>query len=187
MTVLSLLNDLYATLEDKRAALREEMQVLDGNQLTFRPSADAWSILQVAEHLVLVEEVFWKLLQRGDAEEPLKKSLRDSIMSTVLALFFRLRLRARIPVKSVDPAGEASLQELERRWDRTRSDYRTYLDSLGPEEADRPIVRHPVAGPMSPTELVIFLDRHFSHHLRQIERIRSADGFPREGRTAENA
>ncbi len=103
-------------------------------------------------------------------------------MSAVLTVFFWLRLRARIPAKSVDPAGEASLEELERRWEKTRADFRAYLNSLAPDEADRSIVRHPIAGPMNPTELVVFLGRHLDHHLRQIKRIRCADGFSSEGR-----
>lgn len=173
------IQEQFSQLEGVKAVCMGMLLAMKDEQRAFKPSPEAWSILQVVEHLVLAEEVFLQMLRKDDSAS-LKKSVRDRLMARGVSLFFRLGLRAKIPVKAVDPKGEASLDELEKRWAKARGGIKETIDALPAERAERPVVRHPLAGPMTPLELYVFLEKHIQHHMKQIERIGQAEGFPGE-------
>ena len=59
---------LIAHLEMTSGWLIDEVSRLSDAQLRFRPSEDAWSVLEVLEHLVVVQPIYWRDLQ--DAVKP---------------------------------------------------------------------------------------------------------------------
>jgi hypothetical protein len=61
---------VVAHLEMTSAWLLDEVSGLSAAQLAFRPSPDAWSILQVLDHLVVVGPIYWKDLQAAVAAPP---------------------------------------------------------------------------------------------------------------------
>jgi uncharacterized damage-inducible protein DinB len=54
---------LVAHLEMTASWLVDEVSGISRGQLEFRPSADAWSIMQVIDHLVVVAPIYWRDLQ----------------------------------------------------------------------------------------------------------------------------
>lgn len=54
---------LVAHLEMTASLLVDEVSGISRAQLEFRPSADAWSIMQVIDHLVVVAPIYWRDLQ----------------------------------------------------------------------------------------------------------------------------
>jgi hypothetical protein len=56
---------LLAHLQITSAWLEDELAGLSAAQLAFRPSPEAWSILEVLEHLVVVGPIYWNDLQRA--------------------------------------------------------------------------------------------------------------------------
>jgi hypothetical protein len=56
---------LVAHLEMTASWLHNEVAGLSPAQLTFRPASDAWSILEVIDHLVVVGPIYWEDLQRA--------------------------------------------------------------------------------------------------------------------------
>lgn len=61
---------VVAHLEMTSAWLLDEVSGLSAAQLAFRPAPDAWSILEVLDHLVVVGPVYWKDLQDAVAAPP---------------------------------------------------------------------------------------------------------------------
>ena len=56
---------LVAHLEMTAAWLADEVAGLSRSQLDFKPAPNAWSIMQVIEHLVLVGPIYWNDLQQA--------------------------------------------------------------------------------------------------------------------------
>ena len=54
---------LIAHLQMTASWLEDEVSALSTEQVTFRPSPNAWTILDVLDHLVVVGEIYWKDLQ----------------------------------------------------------------------------------------------------------------------------
>src|SRR5262245_14894923 len=56
---------LIAHLEMTERWLNDEVSRLSPAQLAFRPAPDAWSIMQVVAHLVVVGPIYWQDLQKA--------------------------------------------------------------------------------------------------------------------------
>ena len=56
---------LIAHLDMTEHWLADEVSRLSPAQLAFRPAPDAWSILQVVDHLVVVGPIYWQDLQKA--------------------------------------------------------------------------------------------------------------------------
>jgi DinB superfamily len=56
---------LIAHLEMTERWLIDEVSQLSPAQLAFRPAPDAWSIMQVVDHLVVVGPIYWQDLQKA--------------------------------------------------------------------------------------------------------------------------
>ncbi len=54
----------------------------------------------------------------------------------------------------------------------------SFLEQADESDLRRPAFKHPVAGPLDLSEAMLFLVRHFDHHLRQAGRIRRSPTFP---------
>ena len=67
---------MVAHLEMTGSWLHDEVHELSAAQLQFRPAQDAWSILEVVDHLVVSEAVYWQDLQKA-LKAPLVSSPRD--------------------------------------------------------------------------------------------------------------
>lgn len=168
----------YDELEQRRSDLLVELSGLDGSQLAFRPSSEAWSVLQVAQHLLLVEEAI--LAQRPE-QELCRRNPRQRVGHLLVSLVLKTGLRVRVPTRRVVPEPVVDLGETAERWERARDGLRARLEELTVQTARNVFARHPIAGPLDAAESLLFLTRHFDHHLGQVRRIRSAPGFPDRG------
>ena len=61
---------VVAHLEMTSSWLADEIAGLSAAQLAFKPAPNAWSILEVLDHLVVVGPVYWKDLQAAVAAPP---------------------------------------------------------------------------------------------------------------------
>jgi hypothetical protein len=166
------MSDPVADLTSDRAAFLAEVRSL-GEAAMVGPEGGGWSPSQVAQHLMLAEEGFLAALT---AEKPLAgPRIRDRVGALAVWFVFRLGLRVSIPTPRVDPTPPLPLREVDARWTTVGDRLDALLRERGREAPDRPLVRHPVAGPMDQRRLVAFLRAHIRHHRRQLERIREGD------------
>jgi hypothetical protein len=84
----------------------------------------------------------------------------------------------RVPVPAITPAGDDPLPRLTERWTDARSRLHDHLLQLDDAGLAVPLLRHPVAGPLSAPQGLEFLALHLAHHRRQLDRIRTSPGFP---------
>ena len=151
---------------------------LSSEQLTYRPAPDAWSVLDVVEHLVKVEEAI------AYHAKPRSPRTRLETMQTraklgLMRLLFAVGYRIKVPIQGILPLGGATLTDLASRWESAQALLAERLEQLGPDDLSRPIMRHPIIGRLTPPETIWFIYWHEGHHGRQIARIRRAVGYPR--------
>ena len=169
---------LLARVDARRRELMAEAEELRAEQLTFRPAPGAWSSLDVLEHLVKVEE---EIASRVRPRGP--RSLRDAARTRAMLLLtfvaFGVRRRIKVPLQTIVPLGGVTLADLAKRWEEAQGAMRTALGRFGEADWSRPMMRHPLLGPLTPAEALTFIHWHMGHHRKQIERIRRSPGYPR--------
>jgi uncharacterized damage-inducible protein DinB len=168
---------LLARVESRRREMIAEADRLTAEQLTFRPAPNAWSALDVLEHLVKVEEA---IVSRVRSREPrrLVEAARAKAALGIMRVLFVARGRIKVPVQGVLPLGGVTLSDLVSRWEAAQAALKERLESFGPQDWSRPMMRHPLIGLLTPSEGLTFIHSHMGHHRRQIARIPRARGYP---------
>ena len=69
---------LVAHLEMTESWLADEVSGLSPAQLRFHPSPGAWSILEVLDHLVVCEPIYWQNFHDAMKAPPVSRRLSDS-------------------------------------------------------------------------------------------------------------
>jgi uncharacterized damage-inducible protein DinB len=168
---------LLSRIESRHREVIAEVDQLTTEQLTFRSTPNAWSALDVIEHLVKVEEGIASRVRPREARglvEAAKVKAALGIMRVVFAVGGRIR----VPVQAVLPLGGVTLSDLVSRWDAAQVALRERLEGLDDRDWSRPMMRHPLIGRLTPSECLVFIHRHMGHHRRQISRIRRERGYP---------
>jgi hypothetical protein len=167
--LLSKLDDV----ERRRDDLLARLSALDDETLRARPADDKWSLLEIAEHLVLVEPAVM-----GDLSDPEgaasgsagTRGMSNRIKYGLVLFILRFGIPVKTPSRKMNPSGERSLDDLKRTWRGQHDELRAFLNALPPGGEDLPLFRHPVTGPITVAEGVRMLSVHLDTHLRQVDR-----------------
>jgi uncharacterized damage-inducible protein DinB len=178
--MLTELTSQFAAMEERRKALIEHLDALTEEQRRFHPKAKSWSPIEVADHLVLVEEALLTCLIAAGTETAPRKTFTERFMGLAVGVVFRFGFRAKIPVEEVRPRPDVDFEDLQKRWIEARERLREKIDSVTESSADKPFVHHPVAGPLSAAVALDFVIRHHDHHMRQMARIEASPAYPKE-------
>lgn len=169
------LDKQYRLLEEKRLKLKLLIRSIPREKYYQQPSSGGWSVAQAANHIYLSEKLSFTYLQK-------KLSYPDTIPSfsykSWVALFLT-KLTLRLPYKvkapeSINMWGDQAIlspDELHLKWNTLRPDLIIFLQSNEPAFRSHLAYKHPFAGRMTMYQMMIFLNDHMAHHLRQINRI----------------
>jgi uncharacterized damage-inducible protein DinB len=170
--------NLLARIETRRRELLAEADRLTVEQLTFRPTPNDWSALEVLEHLVKVEEAIAPRIRPRDPRT-LMEAARVKAAIRAMRLAAGVGVRLKVPVQTIVPLGGVTLSDLVHRWEAAQEAMRRALEGFGPGDWSRPMMRHTVLGRLTPAEGLAFIHWHIGHHRRQIHRLRRARDYPR--------
>ncbi|WP_412061053.1 DinB family protein [Rubrivirga sp. IMCC45206] len=154
---------LLAGLDAHRAAFSARLDGLPDAVVHTRPAPGAWSLAQLAEHLLLIDG---GLTPDGPPAGPLARATSGVRSAGIRAV---LSLPARIPAppsaQAVMPSPAPRWPDVRRRWAALRAGWREW----GPR-AGTVAFRHPLAGPFLPDDALAFLLAHHRHHDAQVRR-----------------
>ena len=181
--MLPLLRTRFDALVDRRARFEADTRALSEAQLRFRPAEGAWSIAEVAQHVLHVErEVTKAAMKPGVERRGRKRAPREWAGMIVFLAVVKLNVRIRVPQKvagRVTPTADPDMDALWSEWRELHADLARYLETVRGENLGDMAFKHPIVGPTSVRGMLPFLTRHFDHHMRQVRRIRRSAGFPR--------
>lgn len=151
-------------------------------QLRFRPAPGAWSISEVADHLLHVEKEIIKASTKHGVE---RRRQRRTLKQWLAAKGFRavtlLNIRIKVPAKvagMVTPGSTPDLDALWAQWRDTHDQFERYFETIGSGDVGHMAFRHPIIGPTRVDGFLPFVTQHFDHHMKQVRRIRASPGFP---------
>ena len=166
---------LVAHLEMTAAWLADEIGGLTPAQTDFRPDPDAWTIVQVVEHLVVVAPIYWRDLQAA-LQRPTGKG--TSAMSDADVLWYGIdRTRREQAIPGERPTSElrdvrVALEAYRKHHDRLVQ----YIKSTGDDLRGHIVQRQACDA----YQWALLISTHEQRHILQIREIKAAPGFPRK-------
>lgn len=165
------IQEKFDSLKLKREALLEHLGSLSTDVTSFKAGSDKWSIVEVVEHLVIVEKDLLRQLSVNVPTSTLDiKSKIPQKHQTVIKVMER-DIAVDVPDESMEPQGSLSLDELLNQWDDIRKKIQRTLSEMKSENKDNLVYQHPFGGPLDIVEALQFVDVHFDNHIRHIDRI----------------
>lgn len=166
----------------RRTSFESETRSLSERQLRFRPADGAWSIAEVAQHVLHVEsEVVRAAMRPGVERRGRKRTAKEWVGFSLFQAIVHLNVRIKVPQRvagRVTPAANPEMNRLWTEWSAVHADLARYLETVGEQDLGQMAFKHPIMGPTKVRDMLPFLRNHFDHHLRQVRRIRGAPGFP---------
>lgn len=163
----------FEVLERNRFDLFGRLDGLDLGQLTIPEGDGQWSVNQVLAHLSNSESGTLRYIKKK--MQGLDTLSNSNVFSQLRARFLKWMLgsslKFKMPKQLSVPSNEVPYEELKILFDKNRRELKELLESFPEEGLDLLVFKHPFAGRFSLLQTVAFLDHHFNHHLKQIDRI----------------
>jgi hypothetical protein len=164
---------LIAHLQMTEQWLRDEVSQLSPAQLAFKPSPDAWTIMQVLDHLVVVGPIYWQDLQRAMKGPPGKTISSNTDLDILWYGIDRTHREKAIP--SEVPKGE--LRDVRQALDAIRKQHaqlREYIRTTSDDLRSRIVERQG----SDAYQWALLISTHEQRHILQIREIRADSKFP---------
>jgi hypothetical protein len=165
-------------LADTRSTLIASTEGLSPEQWSFKPAHDRWSVAEIVEHLVLIEErVRGRIANMGAAPEPPP----DWHPSQVEAVILR-EVPSRAPGKTAqapavaNPTGGWSRAEALEKFLSNREQTISQLSSAPSLRGH--VAPHPLFGPWDGYHWLVAVGAHTLRHVGQIQEVKSDVNFP---------
>lgn len=176
------IQEIADKISDYREALLGSITGLSEAQINFRPDEDQWAIADILHHLALADEanvklsgLFFKQIQEQSA--PADPSPDESVLDCMDKFRDSLNVKAKAPER-VAPLSHLPAQESLVRLRASREKLIEAMNGLGGYDLNRVSFPHPLLGPLNGYQWLMIAGLHESRHAAQIDRIKSAEGFP---------
>lgn len=164
----------YLHLESDLNALFSSLTGYSSDLLQQKPAPGAWSVLEIMQHLMIVEEKSLGYVQKKTSypDQLVHAGLSARFRNVFLKFFLRLPIRVKAP-KVVNESNfdeTATFETLVSKWRQQREELLDFLENA-PEEWTRKLVyRHAIAGRLTMDGMLILFRDHFARHYQQILR-----------------
>jgi hypothetical protein len=159
-----------------KGRLLDRLGAIDPALRTRRPGPDLWSVLEILEHVVIVETGIASALMRDPSPHRPRDFSGRWWRYPALRIVLALGVRIRLPVESIAPTGKPGWEELQVRWTEGRERLRPWLNGIDPAILGTPRFKHPIGGWLNVPQGLTFAADHLAHHLPQVERVVDALG-----------
>ena len=172
------LSEIFDSIDETRARLRARLERISGEQESLRPSPDAWSVAEIAEHLAIIEERLSKLfpvmVTKAEGGGLVRGAAQPFRPISVEQIIERSKREKYTAPEMAQPTGVVAITDSLARMERSREAIRALQPRLEALDLTDVTYPHPAFGPMSAYQWLIFIGAHEDRHLRQIERVMAA-------------
>jgi hypothetical protein len=159
------------SFERERRSFLDAVAAAGTERLTARPADDAWSLLDVVEHLVVAEQEVLQGLPPPADLVARRRGLRDRLRHRIVLLVLRRGFTVPVPSPTMRPGGELGLAELTAMWDENQAWLRGFLETVAREGDRGAVFSHPVSGPIGVTDTVHLMRTHLRSHARDVRKL----------------
>lgn len=149
-------------------------------QAGFRPADDEWTIGEIVEHVSIVNGGFLrithKLLRQAEAD-PKPASADLNLGGVIVTEDGQQAPKFQAP-ETVRPKGGIAIADAVAGLRQTIVGFAEIQSRLEAVDLSEQKFPHPAVGPISAYQWMILLKEHSDRHLGQMERVKSAAGFP---------
>ncbi|MFD0049035.1 DinB family protein [Actinomycetes bacterium NPDC127524] len=147
-----------------RKSVLESVENLPQSKLNAVPEGGGWSIMQILEHLYLMERSITKSFAVSLAGNEKKEvSLKPIEMTTDRST------RVDAPPFVIPEDSDISLDEMKKKLEQSRMDFIKVTGTASEDDLNLKSFRHPLFGDLSLKQWVPFVGLHEKRHLQQIE------------------
>ena len=156
------------TLETKLTTFLEDLDELPEAALTARPAPDRWTLLQVAQHLLISFRHVLAGLPSQDQLVEKPQSLKNRISFLVVLAVLRLGIKVPVPADEMKPDGNTTVADLRRDWDTIVTWLRELISELTTNQFQKAYFSHPISGPLTVEQVLTLASYHFDSHRRKV-------------------
>jgi hypothetical protein len=176
------LQEIVDAISNDRQSLTGAVAGLSEGQLDYKAAEGEWSISDLLHHLALSDEANVKLagLMLKQAEEkqlPPDPAPDESALGCLDGFTDTLRASVKAPDR-VSPRSHLPASESLRRLSASREQLNDTIARLAGYDLGLLTWPHPFLGPINLYQWLMMAGRHERRHTAQIDRIKSAPGFP---------
>jgi uncharacterized damage-inducible protein DinB len=165
----------FESLEADRTRVLAQLAEWPAGCINFRLAPGAWSAPEVLDHIVRSETGITTMMRRGLSSP---HTFGEQDRSKLEALYEALRSDRYFQVppgaEAAHPDPQTTLPDVASRWQQSRMDLRSFLESLTAANLGCGLFCHPSAGWMTCGEVLEHFSTHLYHHEFQLARLRTA-------------
>lgn len=169
------LTEIFDSMEETRTRLRTRLESINDTVAAARPTPDAWSVAEIAEHLAIIEERLSKLfpvmLTKAEAGGLHRREGQAFHPVSVASWAERSRQEKYTAPEMAQPTGKAAIKESLARLNNSRESITSLRPRMEALDLTTVTYPHPVFGKLDTYQWLIFLSAHEARHLRQIESV----------------
>jgi len=165
-------------LNRTRSAVVEATKGLSEAQWKFKPGPERWSVAEVLEHIVLVEDFLRENTSQKVMQAPAGKADRDykGTDKFVLTAIADRTQKAQAP-EEARPTGRWPPQVALERFLKSRGQTMEFLSST--QGLRDHVMDSPLGQPLDAYQWVLFISAHSERHTKQILEVKADPGFPK--------
>lgn len=161
-------NTDYNNLDDTRNNLVQQINILSNEEFNRKPGPEMWSIAQVCQHLVLVEQATLRAIDWG-----LKQNKNTNLERKKVELILDRTKKIQAP-KIVEPAFEPlDVEQTIDLLSNSRQKLMSFLSTLEDKSIlTKKSVKHPALGELPLDQWIELIYLHEQRHIEQIKEIK---------------
>jgi len=157
-----------------------DIEHVSDEQWKFKPTPDAWSVAEVAEHITLSEGLLFSVVQKtllAPADDAKAKTLTGNEKQLLVSVMDR-SVKAQAP-EVIKPTGRfATKKELIEAFKIARDQTINYVKTTQ-DPLKNHVARHPAFGELTTYQWLVFIAGHANRHVAQLEEVKSNINFPK--------
>jgi hypothetical protein len=165
---------LLAHFDMTEGWLTSELEGLTSEQLTFRSSPEAWSIMDVVEHLAIAEPQYWQRVQ-DSMKQPAASVKPEATDAGIMWYGIDRTNRAKTGEARVPKGRFKTVEDALAEFRKLRAAIRNYAATTQEDPRSRMLLE----GNMDVYQWLLMISTHSQRHILQIREIKAQASYPR--------
>ena len=167
------ISNRFKTLEENRYQLFTKLKNVNEDILNNKIDETKWSIIQIIHHLYKSEQLSIVYIKRKlrDKSKIKKSGIASWVRGLILEWALRFPTKLKAPSNVSDVPDFAKLDIYENKWKMLRKDLSEIIENTDTKLLLSDIFKHPAVGETNMVYALKFMQAHFNHHKKQIDKI----------------